>query len=72
MTFRERQHRLTQLLFVLLALACVPLLMNLLYMGDFTPAGMTFYGAMLAGAGVPAVYLGVQHVRALRLTRRRG
>jgi hypothetical protein len=64
MTFRERQNRLTRLLCVLLALALVPLLMNLLDMGDFTPAGMTLYVLTCLAFAVPTARLLLQHARA--------
>lgn len=65
MTFRERQHRLTRLCSILLGLVLVPVLMNLLDMGDFTPAGMTLYCTVLLAFGIPTLYLGVQHAREL-------
>lgn len=40
--------------------------MNLLDMGDFTPAGMFLYSLTFLAFGIPALYLGVQHVRDLR------
>ncbi len=66
MTFRERQHRLTRLFIVLTVLAVAPLLMNVLDMGDFTPAGMILYSLAFLAFGIPALYLAVQHVRDLR------
>ena len=66
MTFRERQHRLHRLLWILAALALVPFLMNVLDIGDFTAAGKVLYGLILLGFGIPALRLGLQHVRDLR------
>lgn len=66
MTFRERQHRLNRLLWILAVLTLVPFLMSPLNLGEFTPAGMALYALTFLAFGIPALYLGVQRVRDLR------
>ena len=66
MTFRERQSRLTKFVLALAALALLPLLMPVLNFGEFTPAGLVLYCALVLAVAIPMASIGMHQARGLR------